>query len=192
MDMDKNGRLHIVLNGIVCNHDQECQSLCVILRILFPNTSLSTSDLSIQFRNYYLTLLLKGQCTLSFGLSSGLGLGRRHVLEGAMEFLDPTFLSCINTSLQRGNIGDLLASGHLKIPDCLLNQTVELGLLLDERFQTLYGWPLEECCGREEITSNNERHLYHERFNSGYLQSLRVSSSSNALSRLAPFSRIAE
>jgi len=142
MDMDENGRLYAA-------HMSGFMNRSVILWILFPNTSLFTSDLSIQFRNYYLTLLLTGQCTLSFGLSRGLGLRRRHVLEGAMEFLDATFLSCINTSLQRVNIGDVVASEHLKLPDRLVNQTVELGLLLNERFQTLYGRPLEECCGEE-------------------------------------------
>jgi len=63
MDMDENERLHVLHNGVVRKHGQECQGgfmdLFVILRKLFSNTSLFTSDLSIQFRNYYLTLLLK-------------------------------------------------------------------------------------------------------------------------------------
>jgi len=61
-----------------------------------------------------------------------------------MEFLDATFLSCINTSLQCTNVGDVLASEHLEMSKDFINQTVELGLLLGERFQTFYGRPLEE------------------------------------------------
>ena len=93
----------------------------VILRILFSKMGHFTSDLSIQFRNYYLTLLLTGQCTLSFGLPRGLGLRRRHVLEGAMEFLEATFLGRINTSLQRINVGDVLASEDFQMPEGLIN-----------------------------------------------------------------------
>ena len=66
-----------------------------------------------------------------------------------MEFLDATSLSCINAFLQRTNVGDVLASEDFQMPEDLVNQTVELGLLLNERFQTLYGRPLEECCGGE-------------------------------------------
>jgi len=88
-----------------------------------------------------------------------------------MEFSEATFLRRINTSLQHPNTSDVIAGERVNMPEGLVNQTLELGGLLDERFQTFNCRPLEKCCGDE---------------------SLKTSIFANALARFAPFSGIAE
>jgi hypothetical protein len=101
-----------------------------------------------------------------------------------MELLEATFLGNIIGSLQRVNVSKVLPGERLIMPDDFVGQNIELGLLLDECFQTFHGWPLEECC-KENGDCIETTELVLKK--NPDLHSLRASISANALARLAPF-----
>ena len=130
-------------------------------------------------------LLLTTQCQLLLCPPSNLGLGRRHVFETTMEFLEATFLGRINTSLQGPNTSDVIAGERVNMPEGLVNQTLELGGLLNEPFhwQTFNCRPLEKCCGEDIML--DAIFLITKESDSDYLQSLKTAISAKALARFA-------
>jgi hypothetical protein len=134
------------MTGTHVRNTDQCTDRSDIVWVFRSDTSSNASKLSIQFRKSGLMFPLKSECTLSLCPTSSLGLYRIHAFEGTLELLETAFFSHFSGSFLPLSDYKLLPDDRLQICNMVSHHLIQLGVLLDECFQSLQCRPFQESC----------------------------------------------